>query len=212
MRPGKAIRRLFGTTDEQTGALAGLWQDGGFAVEASGDASMFVEAYASVRSCMQGQGALCHRAYARHGVQIIVARREGVVTARCLTVGGKFPKAYGYDSFALEVLLTRLVGLEKSGKWFSNSFKPEDIRVVVAPGQWVREEVKFPRSFEGAPSLHFANIVRRFPSLYVDVQPSDNPAYVWARQYINNNRHIRRYIPPQTVAPYLDGHGHGQVY
>lgn len=92
MRPGKAIRRLFSTSDEKTCALARLWNGADFGVEVSAEEPAWVGAYSEIRSCMQGYGALCFRAYSRHGVSIITARRDGKYVARALTVGGATPK------------------------------------------------------------------------------------------------------------------------
>lgn len=144
MRPGKAIRRVLGTTDAQTQALAGLWLDGSFGVAIGADPSLFKAGYDHVRSCMQGHGDVCHASYTPHGVTIATAMVGWrIVVARSLVYepGKIYIKAYGEQSFALQTLLEIVCGLfpgslkgyefaDQIGVW---DYRTEVIRTITLP-------------------------------------------------------------------------------
>lgn len=205
MRPGKAIRRLFSTSDDKTGALARLWNGTDFGVEVRAEESAWIGAYSDIKSCMQGRGAMCHRAYSRHGVSIITAQRDGKYVARALTVGGRFPQAYGEASFALEALL-EIVGFEKSPAWFEGAFEPHELPVVRSPGRWVQRisysgEVRLPRSVY--PAAHVA----ANPAQFAEVSQAFG-GQVWAKKIVSEYSVSRHWQAPVVeFAPYLDGHG-----
>ena len=205
MRPGKAIRRLFSSSDEKTGALARLWNGSDFGVEVSAEEKAWVGAYSDIKSCMQGYGAMCHRAYSRHGVSIITVHRDGKYVARALTVGGRFPQAYGEESFALEALL-EILGFEKSPAWFKGAFEPHELPIVRCPGQWVQcvsysGEILLPCSVY--PAAHvtanhakFAEVSRPFGG------------QVFAKKIVSEYSVSRHWQAPVVeFAPYLDGYG-----
>lgn len=120
MRCGKAIRRVLNTTDEETQALAGLWGDGEFSVVFGDTSELFSAAYTQIRSCMQGRGELCHRAYTPHGVGIAVSYRDGEITARGLHHAGMYNKTYGQGSYALSVFFEKIAGIKFSTKWIDD--------------------------------------------------------------------------------------------
>ncbi len=206
MRPGKAIRRLFSVSDDKTGALARLWNGTDFGVEFSAEESAWIGAYSDIKSCMQGRGAMCHRAYSRHGVSIITAQRDGKYVARALTVGGRFPQAYGEASFALEALL-EIVGFEKSPAWFEGAFDPHELPVVRSPGRWVQRvscsgEIRLPRS------VYPAALVAANPAKFAEVSRPFG-SQVWAKKIVPEYS-VSRYWQASVVefAPYLDGYGY----
>ena len=205
MRPGKAIRRLFSTSDEKTSALVRLWNGSDFGVEVSAEEPAWVGAYSEIRSCMQGYGALCFRAYSRHGVSIITARRDGKYVARALTVGGRYPQAYGEESFALEALL-EIIGFEKVRAWFYGAFEPHELPVVRSPGRWV-QHVSYSGEIQLPGSVYPAAHVAENPAKFSEVSRPFN-GQVWARKIVSEH-FVSRYwqAPVVEFAPYLDGYG-----
>lgn len=141
MKPGRAIRRLFNTSDEETQALASLWVDGEFAVVLGDSEELFVAAYDAVRSCMHRKGALCHAAYSPHGVGIACVAIDGQITARTLVRGGNFVRTYGVSSFALAVFCRVIAGLTQHPDWCD--FDPS-VRALVAY-ELSAEKRKIPR-------------------------------------------------------------------
>lgn len=207
MRVGKAIRRLFGTDDDTTGALSRLWDGEQFAVVVSDSAEVWAGAYEQIRSCMQSAGLLCHRAYGRHGVQIVAAIRGGRYTARALMVGGRFPKAYGDDSFALECLLA-LAGAEKSDEWFVGQFDPKDLAVAEGRGHWVREEDGYFDEWGALPSYAYKERVAQNPERFRVIEETSWGALRVVEWRRPERRFVRRYVPPAVIfRPYLDGYG-----
>jgi hypothetical protein len=113
LKPSKAIKRALGIDNPDIiKSLSSLWEDGEFSVVISSDADVWAEAYAGIRSCMQGKGELCRKAYSPFGVQIAVAVRNGKPIARCLVREGKFPKQYGEAHFALAAYLEIVEGMQ----------------------------------------------------------------------------------------------------
>lgn len=107
MRPSRAIARVLGLTDpEQIKALAALWHDGEFAVTIGDSRELFVAAYEQVRSCMQGKGELCWRAYSKHGTDLAVVTIGGQIHARALVRDSAYNTVYGELSWALKVFLS----------------------------------------------------------------------------------------------------------
>ena len=143
MRPGRAIKRVFGAGDDATHALAQLWAGDEFAGVEFGDTiELFERAYSDVRSCMQGHGRECHAAYTPHGVGLAVIRRADRIVARALVYpkGGIHVKAYGELAYALEALLQHVCGLRRGSLL---EFFPESAFVVWG---WksVKREIEVP--------------------------------------------------------------------
>lgn len=107
MRPSRAIARVLGLTDpEQIKALAALWCGDEFAVTIGDSRELFVAAYAQVRSCMQGKGALCWCAYSKHATSLAVVTIGGQIKARALVRDSAYNTAYGELSWALKIFLS----------------------------------------------------------------------------------------------------------
>ena len=205
MRPGKAIRRLFSTSDEKTGALARLWNGTDFGVEVSAEEPAWVGAYSEIRSCMQGYGALCFRAYSRHGVSIITTKRDGKYVARALTVGGRYPQAYGEESFALEALL-EIVGLEKTPGWFEGAFEPHELPLLRSKGKWIKR-VSYSGKIRLPGSVYPAAYVAANPGKFAEVSCPFG-SQVWAKKIVSEYSVSMHWEAPVVeFAPYLDGHG-----
>lgn len=117
-KPGKAVRRAYPwATDAQVQDTA-AYIVGGYDVEITSSPAVWVDAYASIRSCMQGKGALCARAYTPHNVQIAVLRNaDGVIVARALVRNGCANKAYGASAHTLLAVLEVLGGVTLTRYW-----------------------------------------------------------------------------------------------
>lgn len=107
MRPSRAIARVLGLSNPETiKALAALWRDGEFAVTIGDSRELFVAAYEQVRSCMQGKGDLCWRAYSKHSTNLAVVTIGGQIKARALVRDSAYNTAYGELSWALKIFLS----------------------------------------------------------------------------------------------------------
>lgn len=138
MRPGKAIRRLFGEAADLK-ALTSAWTGGEFGVVLSDSKAAFEAGYGQVNSCMQGKGDLCWEAYSPHGVGIALMVRDGVVVARSLIwqspQGPAYVRCYGYAWFQLQAVL-QLAGFRPA------TLRHIESKIVVTEWRTVTSEIE----------------------------------------------------------------------
>jgi hypothetical protein len=144
-KPGKVIRRMYSAaTDGQVQDLAAFVTDG-YSVQVTSDPTVWVEAYAKIRSCMIGKGELCAKAYTPHGVKIAVLRNaQGEICARMLVREGKAYQAYGYKAGMLVVVAHFLGNVEITPAWIDGFDVKVELRnqVIVTIDVPVYKKVK----------------------------------------------------------------------
>lgn len=130
-RPGRVVRKAYpGLCDSGVESL-GLYLTSNWSVEITTDRAVWIEAYASVKSCMQDLGPLVHQAYTPQGVCIAVLRdAEGVVIARALVntrfffvrtgeVECRVKTGYGEHWYVLSDVLACMTDIRQHQNWMT---------------------------------------------------------------------------------------------
>lgn len=215
MRPGRAIRRLYPRlSDAAVASLVACWQagEGEFGlITSETEPDLWVRAYDEIRSCMQGKGALCRRAYERHGVQVVaLADSQGRLRARCLVqqhADGLLYAAPQYGEYHYQLAdVLRLIGVVVDEvDWFEGNPRSlilyedrREKREVVLPAGWSKYHSRVP-----------AGTVASRPGRYSDIRPCTfMQGWVLAREWLPEQvRSINVYARTVLFSPYLDGYG-----